>query len=93
MKQVVVLPSFERSRSKLASSEKHLLVEALQKFNAHLLGRSVPHGFGFKRIGRWHLEFRVDIRLRAIVKIEGSTYYLVLVGSHDEIRRYLKEHS
>jgi len=45
---------------------------------------------GFKKIGYDIYEFRIDIRLRVIVKDEGDTLYMVLAGSHEDIKRYLK---
>ena len=89
MKRVFILPSFERSAKKLAPPDKKKLAESLEAFNAFLLSGIVPVGLGFKKINHDKYEFRVDIRLRVVVKVEENDYYLVLVGSHDEVRRYL----
>jgi hypothetical protein len=50
----------------------------------------MPYGSGFKKINHDKFEFRVDIRIRVILKVEGDDYYLVLVGNHDDVRRYLR---
>ena len=50
----------------------------------------MPAGFGFKKINHDKYEFRIDIRLRVVVKVEGEDYYLVLAGNHDEVKRYLR---
>ena len=90
MKKVVILPSFERSVKKLASEERRRLAESLEQFNLFLLYGRAPFGFRFKKINHDKYEFRIDIRLRVIIKEEDDVYYLVLVGSHDQVRKYLR---
>ena len=90
MKTIVILPSFERSVKKLAPQDKKKLALSLEAFNSFVCSGECPHGLGFKKINHDKFEFRVDIRLRVIVKVDGDTYYLVLVGSHDYVRNYLR---
>lgn len=89
MKRVLILPSFERSVKKLTRQDKGNLAKSLEDFNLFLLSGEAPAGFGFKKIGHDKYEFRVDIRLRVVVKVEGEDYYLVLAGNHDEVKKYL----
>ena len=90
MKQILILPSFERSAKKLTPQDKKKLSKSLEDFNSFLLSGKAPFGFQFKKINQDKYEFRVGIRLRVILKVEGDNYYLVLVGSHDEVKRYLR---
>ena len=90
MKKVFPLPSFERLARKLTALEKRSLVESLENFNQFLISGTLSSGLGYKKIADDKFEFRVDIKLRVLVKVEGDNYYLVLVGNHDDIRRYLK---
>jgi len=90
MKQLLVLPSFERSVKKLTRQDKNKLTECLEDFNYFLLSGELPVGLGFKKINHDKYEFRVDIRLRVVVKVEGEDYYLVLAGSHEAVKRYLR---
>ena len=92
MKRILILPSFERSVKKLTHQDKDNLAESLEKFNLFLLSGETPAGLGFKKINHDKYEFRVDIRLRVVVKVEGEDYYLVLVGNHDEVKRYLRHY-
>ncbi len=89
MKRVVFLPSFERSVRYLNAHEKKLLTKSLEAFNVFLVSGRAPYGFRFKKIGSGQYEFRIDIHLRVVVKAEADIYYLVLAGSHDDIRKYL----
>ena len=90
MKRVLILPSFERSLKKLISQDRRKLSHSLETFNSFLLFGDAPQGLGFKKINHDKYEFRVDIRLRVIVKAENDDYCLVLVGNHNEVRRYLR---
>lgn len=92
MKRVLILPSFERSVKKLTRQGKDNLAKSLEGFNLFLLSREAPAGFGFKKINHNKYEFRVDIRLRVVVKVEDEDYYLVLAGNHDEVKRYLRHY-
>ncbi len=92
MKRILILSSFERSVKKLSSSDKNKLAESLEAFNSFLVSGELPVGFGFKKINYDKYEFRVDIRLRVIVKTEGADYCLVLAGNHDEVKRYLRRY-
>lgn len=90
MKKVYVLPSFERSVKRLTPQKRKQVAQSLDAFNEFLVSGQAPFGFRFKKIADDKYEFRVDIRLRVIVKEDGENFYLVLLGNHDEVRRYLR---
>ncbi|MDD5422691.1 MAG: hypothetical protein PHT32_04640 [Candidatus Omnitrophica bacterium] len=92
MKRILILSSFERSVKKLTRQDKDNLAESLEGFNSFLLSGEAPAGLGFKKINHDKYEFRIDIRLRVVVKVEGGDYYLVLAGNHDEVKRYLRHY-
>ncbi len=92
MKSIVILPSFERSLKKLSALERKQTAESLEAFNSMLFTGHCPVGLGFKKINHDKYELRATIRIRVVIKSDGDTYYLVLVGNHDEVRRYLREY-
>lgn len=92
MRQVVALPSFATSARRLSPPDKEQLAESLEQFNHFLLTGILPLGLGFKKIGHDKYEFRAGLRLRIVAKADSNTYYLVFVGSHDEVRRYLRKY-
>lgn len=92
MKSIVPLASFERCLKKLNPQAKSKLKYALEKFNRFILSGDPFKGLGFKKINHDKFEFRVDIHLRVVVKIEQDICYLILVGNHDDIRKYLKQY-
>ena len=89
MKRIAPLPSFERSIRYLNVHERKLLRKSLEAFNEFLMTGTAPYGFRFKKIGQGKYEFRINLSLRVVVKIESNIYYLVLAGSHDDVRKYL----
>ncbi len=91
MKRIVPLPSFVRSVRKLSPPDRTQLADCLEQFNNFVLTGDLPIGLGFKKIGQDKYEFRVGLRLRVVLKAEDDVYYLVLAGSHDEVKRYLRK--
>lgn len=92
MRQIFILPSFERSVKKLNPQEKAQVAKSLEQLNTFLVTSEAPTGFGFKKINHDKYEFRVNIRLRVVMKIESSNFYLVFVGNHDDVHRYLRDY-
>jgi mRNA-degrading endonuclease RelE of RelBE toxin-antitoxin system len=91
MRRIAALPTFQRSLKKLSPLEKAQLEERLVQFKAFVYRGVVSGGLGFKKLDQDIYEFRVGLRLRVLVLAEKDVYYLVLIGSHDEVSRYLRK--
>jgi mRNA-degrading endonuclease RelE of RelBE toxin-antitoxin system len=53
----------------------------------------LPHlhsGLGIRRMKKNHFEFRAGRDMRVVFTLEGSTAILQMIGSHDDVRRFLK---
>lgn len=57
------------------------LAEAFGKPHAHL---------GLRKLGGHLYEFRVGLSLRLVFRHERDTLYLLLIGTHDEVRRFIR---
>lgn len=57
------------------------LAKAFGKPHAHL---------GLRKLGKRLYEFRVGLQWRIVFRHEPDTLYLLLVGTHDEIRRFIR---
>lgn len=90
MRRIAALPTFQRSLKRLSQLEKAQLEESLDQFKAFVYRGVAPTGLGFKKLDQDIYEFRVGLRLRVLVLAEEDIYYLVLIGSHDEVNRYLR---
>jgi hypothetical protein len=63
--------------------------DAVARFEQSV-GRPHEHrGLGLRPFGRY-LEFRAGIALRVLALPEGGDFFLVCVGSHDEVRAYIR---
>lgn len=92
MRHIIALPSFVRSSKNLSPPDRVQLAESLEQFNNFVVSGNLPVGLGFKKIGQDKYEFRAGLRLRIVAKAESNAYYLVFVGSHDEVKRYLRKY-
>jgi mRNA-degrading endonuclease RelE of RelBE toxin-antitoxin system len=92
MRSIVPLPSFDRCVKKLGPQAQKRLKVALEKFNEFIVSGNPFKGLGFKKINHDKFEFRVDIHLRVVIKVDRDICYLVLVGNHDDIRKYLRQY-
>ena len=90
MSHIVPLPSFERSIRQITKGDRRKIVSALEKFNRFLETGDINPGLGLKKVNHDKYELRADIRLRIIMKKLNNDYYLVLVGNHDDVVRYLR---
>ncbi len=92
MRNIVVLPSFDRSVKRFSVEEKKRLAEALRDLNHFGLTGKISKGFGLTKIDHDKYEFRVSLDLRVALKTDGANLYLVMAGNHDDVRRYLRNY-
>lgn len=90
MKQILLLPSFLRCVKKFSKTEKEGLARSLDQLNHFVLTGEAPYGFRYKKINHDKYEFRIGLKLRVLVKEEANNLYLVFIGNHDDIERYMR---
>lgn len=83
-------PAFLRTYCRLSTPQQQLVDAALKKFEAYLATKQAPAGLGAKHVGGRTYEFRAGLALRIVYVIERDTIVLALLGSHDEVRRFLR---
>ena len=64
--------------------------KALRLLQHYLETGEAPVGLGLKKLGQGVYEFRVGLALRGVWVEEGPLVALALLGSHDEVRRFLQ---
>ena len=85
-------PHFARRFKRLTGGEQQELRNGAERL-PDVVGKPHLHcGLGLRPFGRYY-EFRVGVDLRVLFLLEGGDVYLVTVGTHDEIRAYLKNNS
>ena len=89
-RRLVIKASFQRSYDRLSEPEQALVKKSL-KLLGHALGTGqAPVGLGLKTLGPGVYEFRAGLALRGVHVEEGDLLVLALLGSHDEVRRFLR---
>ena len=86
-------PSFERTLNSLDPSRKDRIKKAIQLAVAFFETGKLPSGLGLKLLRHELWEIRAGLPDRVIFRKVKDTVEFLLVGSHDEIRRFLKRHS
>ena len=90
--KLAVSQRFQKQIKKLSHQDQYKVTGALNGFLEYLKGGDLPLGFGFKKINGNKYEIRVDLRTRIVMKLEDDTFVCHLVGSHDAVKRYLRDY-
>ena len=85
------LKSFDRSRQNFPQLRQEKIQDTVRQI-IQLVHRNIqtPHGLRVKKISSTVFEARVDIHLRLLLEIKEGSLIFILVGTHGEVRRYLK---
>ncbi len=87
---IEVSKRFKAAARSLSDEQLDQLVEALRLLPV-AFGQPHQHrGLGIRRLKGREFEFRINRDTRVVFTLEGSTAILRLVGSHDDVQRYLK---
>jgi len=82
--------TFDRTFRHLPPDRQRRVTHGIVGLIDRLEARQLPSGMGLKRLRGALWEFRVGLHDRVLIKFEGSVVTFALVGSHDDIHRYLK---
>ncbi len=83
-------PGFARRYRKLTRLQQSRVDSAIARFEQQV-GRPHEHaGMGIRAFGRY-LEFRAGLDLRLLALPESGDFFLVCVGSHDEIGAFIRQ--
>ena len=82
--------SFLRLYKKLPSGVRDKVNEAINDLISGIERGQVSSGLGLKRLTGDIWEARVDIDLRISFEMTGDLVKFLMVGGHDEIKRFLK---
>lgn len=91
-RQLVAKARFLRAYQRLGEADQQLVDAALKQFQHYLQTGEAPVGLSVKHLGGRTYEFRISLALRGVYVVEGDLVVLSLLGSHDEVRRFLKRH-
>jgi mRNA-degrading endonuclease RelE of RelBE toxin-antitoxin system len=83
-------PSFDKTFKKLDPVRKKRVLEAISLLIDFFETGEKTKGLGLKHLREKFCEIRIDINNRIIFTLEEDTVGFVIVGSRDEIRKFLK---
>ena len=83
--------AFDSGVHALPELRKRRVKKSLAKTVAFFETGDLPQGLGMKPLGRSLWEIRAGLRDRIIFLKKQETIEFLLVGSHDEVRKFLKE--
>lgn len=84
------LPRFERSVGRLDSPRIQRVQEAVHRLIQAFDAGHMPQGLGLTQLHSGLWEVRAGLSDRIIFRRTGDLVEFLLVGSHDEIRRFLR---
>lgn len=83
-------PSFMKCFKKLAPNRKMIINDAIgDLLNLYDTGLN-PKGLGLKQLRKNLWEIRASLQERILFSLKGDTIHFILIGNHDEIKRYLR---
>ena len=96
--QLLYYPSFDRSLKSLGHEQKEIVKRILSALQAYYESNCTlskaqeiePHFF-YKQLRKPYYEAGVESRLRIVIEREKSECVAVLVGNHDQIRKFLND--
>lgn len=89
--QMTLTQTFQRDAAALPEAEKAQLFSVILKLPAAIKDVHRHTGLGLRKIHSSGIyEARIGLGLRVVFGFDQSNLFLHRVGSHDEIRRYLK---
>ena len=84
------LSTFARSLRRLPPEDKARVKKAILQFLQNIEGGALPPGLGVKKLGETLWELRAGLHLRVLFLMQGDLIEWGLVGSHADIRKFLR---
>ncbi len=88
--RVVQLPAFHRGFGKLPKHLQEKTWYQLHTFLEHLGTPTKPKSLWLKKLLHGNFEISVNMDLRVLFQLHGDAIVLVLLGDHEDVRRYLR---
>ena len=88
---VVFTARFRRAYHRLRAADQELVDHALRQLAAYLETRHASVGLGVKKLGPGLYEVRAGLALRFVYVEEGPRIVVALLGTHDDVRRFLRQ--
>ena len=88
--RVVELPGFQRGFARLSSPIREKIWYQLSALVEHIGSPTKPKSLRLKKLPFGNFEISINMDLRILFQLHGGAIVLVLLGDHDDVRRYLR---
>ena len=88
--EVEFSPRFRSEARALPQDRRRQVGQAVESLKAAFGAPHLHGGLGIRRLKGDYFEFRAGRDTRVVFKLEGGVASLVLIGNHDEVRKFLK---
>lgn len=89
----ILLKSLLREFDSCQSAEQESILDTIEQIKDYLETNNAPFGLRIKRLSTRIYEARVNIHLRIVYFREKDIVKFICLGSHDDIKRFLKNMS
>lgn len=86
---VVELPGFQRGFARLPKPLQEKTWYQLNAFLEHVGSPIKPKSLRLKKLPYGNFEISINMDLRVLFQLHGDALVLVLLGDHEDVRRYL----
>ena len=88
--RVIELPAFRRGFAKLPRPLQEKTWYQLHTFLGHIGSPVKPKSLRLKKLPFGNFEISINRDLRVLFQLHGDALVLVLLGDHEDVRRYLR---
>ena len=88
--RVVELPGFQRGFAALPGHLQEKTWYQINAFLEHIGSPTKPKSLRLKKLPHGNFELSVNMDLRMLFQLSGDAIVLVLLGDHEDVRRYLR---
>lgn len=88
--EIELLPRFKKTARELDAGDFERLADAIERLQAEFGQPHLHSALGIRKIAAHYFEFRVGLKLRVVFRAERGRLALFLVGSHEDVQRFLR---
>ena len=88
--KIVELPGFQRGFDRLPKPLQEKTWYQLNAFLEHIGSPIKPKSLRLKKLPHGNFEISINMDLRVLFRLHGDALVLVLLGDHEDVRRYLR---
>ncbi len=89
----ILLKSFLKKYDSCPRAEQESILDTIEQIKDYLEKNNAPFGLRIKKLSTRIYEARINIHLRIIYFREKDIVKFICLGSHDDIKRFLKNMS